>query len=242
MVDYNLFESILEKSKEGYIEDGDHIDAKTMDLFIKHGHTNIRMLFKTYSDSAYYYVDVRCGCCGKIQQQRLSKTKIFTYVNDVRQKRNNIRCHECYLEEERKRLKERDKERVSLVKEKEKNTEHYIQTYLNPENSWKEGVKPYTKRNDLQCVYVDRQKIRDYIRDMDYHDFLQTPYWKAVAESVKQYHNYRCQLCNGTEGLSVHHKSYDIHGDELYHMKDLVCLCKKCHEKFHDIDNSNQPW
>lgn len=235
MVDYELFKSILEKSKEGYIEDGDYIDAKTMDLFIKHGQANIKMLFKTYSEAAYYYVDVRCGCCGKIQKQRLSKTKIITYINDIRQKRNNIRCHECHLEEERKRLEERDKERVSWAKIKEQNTEEYIKRYLDPNNSWKEGVKTYEKRRDLQQISVDWQKIKDYICDMDYHDFLQTPYWKAIAESVKNYHGYRCQLCNGTEGLSVHHKSYDIHGDELHNLKDLVCLCRDCHEKFHEV-------
>jgi hypothetical protein len=41
MVDYDLFASILEKSKEGYIESGDHLDERTIELFIKHGIANI---------------------------------------------------------------------------------------------------------------------------------------------------------------------------------------------------------
>lgn len=235
MVDYELFKSILEKSKEGYIEDGDYIDAKTMDLFIKHGQANIKMLFKNYSETAYYYADVTCGCCGKIEKQCMSKTKIINYVNDIRQKRNKIRCRECQLEEERKRLEERDKQRVSSIKIKEENTEFYIENYLNPNRTWNEGVKANEKRHHLRDVYVDWKKISDHIKQMDYHDFLVTPYWKAIAESVKNYHGHRCQLCNGTEGLSVHHKSYDIHGDELHNMKELVCLCRDCHEKFHEV-------
>lgn len=235
MVDYELFESILEKFKDGFIEDGDYIDVKTMDLFIKHGLTNIKMFFKTYAIPSYYYVDVRCGCCGKIQKQMLSKSKVVAYINDVRQKRNTIRCNECYLEEERKRLEKRDKDCIAWAKTKEQNTEEYIKRYLDSNHSWKDGVSTYEKRSDLQQCFVDWQKISDYICAMDYHDFLQTPYWKAVAESVKKYHGFRCQLCNGTEGLSVHHKSYDIHGDELHNMKDLVCLCRDCHEKFHEV-------
>ena len=46
MVDYDLFASILEKSKEGYIESGDHLDERTIELFIKHGIGNIKQLFK----------------------------------------------------------------------------------------------------------------------------------------------------------------------------------------------------
>ena len=235
MVDYNLFKSILEKSKEGYIESGDYLDEKVIDLFIKHGLGNIKQLFKTGDDGASFFADVKCKCCGKVITKQLSKSKIWNYVNDVRQKRNSILCNDCYLESERKRLEMENEQRISWAEEKEKNTDLYITRYLNPDNSWKEGVKPSKKRQELRSYYVDWKKIKEYICDMDYHEFLKTPYWKAIAESVKQYHNYRCQLCNGTEGLSVHHASYDNHGDELNNLKDLICLCKDCHEKFHEV-------
>lgn len=235
MVDYDLFKSILEKDKKGYIENGDYIDAKVMDLFIKHDIAIIRQLFRVNETSSYFYVDVRCGCCGNMVKLLLSKTKILQHINDIRQNRNKIICDDCHLEAERKRLEQQRKEMEKHTFTVSANTQHYIDIYLDPNNSWKEGIKPYQKRKDLQDTCVDWGKIKDYICEMDYHDFLQTPYWKGIAENVKRFHDYRCQLCDGTEGLSVHHKNYDIHGDEIHHMKDLVCLCKDCHEKFHEV-------
>ena len=66
MVDYDLFASILEKSKEGYIESGDHLDERTIELFIKHGIGNIKQLFKK-EEGAYFFADVKCSCCGKVK-------------------------------------------------------------------------------------------------------------------------------------------------------------------------------
>ena len=239
MVDYDLFKTILEKSKEGYIESGDHLDEKVIELFIENGIANIKQLFKK-EDGAYFFADVKCSCCGKVITKALSKTKIIAYVNDVRQKRDKFLCNECYLESERKRLEKESQEKVSYAEQKKDNTKYYIDNYLNPNKSWKDGVKPYEKRESLRAIYVDWQEIKEYICGMDYHEFLMTPYWKAIADSVKRYHNHKCQLCGGTEGLSVHHASYENHGDELHHLKDLICLCKDCHEKFHEVGAYNK--
>ena len=239
MVDYELFKTILEKSEEGYIESGDHLDEKIIELFIENGIANIKQLFKK-EEGAYFFADVKCSCCGKVFTEKFSKTKIITYINDVRQKRSHILCDDCYLESERKKLENARKQRIANTETKKENTKIYIERYLNPNNSWKEGIKPFNKRRELDAIWVDWKEIKNYICGMDYHDFLQTPYWKAIAESVKQYHNYKCQLCNGTEGLSVHHASYENHGDELHHLKDLICLCKDCHEKFHEVGVYNK--
>lgn len=235
MVDYELFKSILENKKTGYIEKGDYINTELIDLFVKHGAGNIKALFKQDGETSYYFVDVKCKTCGKIFKQTLSKSKLFNYINDIRQERNRFLCDDCEYEK-----KKREKQEAQQIEErcenlKENNTQFFIENYLNPDCTWKEGVSPAQKRYEMYNAYCDWDKIKEYICDMDYSDFLQTPYWKAIAESVRKYHNYTCQICNGTEGLSVHHKTYDHHGDELHHMKDLVCLCKDCHEKFHEV-------
>lgn len=36
-----------------------------------------------------------------------------------------------------------------------------------------------------------------------------------------------------TKALEVHHLTYDNHGDELHHLEDLTCICRKCHENLH---------
>jgi hypothetical protein len=42
----------------------------------------------------------------------------------------------------------------------------------------------------------------------------------------------------GSEGLQVHHQSYDRLGCELD--KDLALLCQECHSQLHEIFNSYQ--
>lgn len=52
----------------------------------------------------------------------------------------------------------------------------------------------------------------------------------------------RCQMCNGSESLQAHHRSYENHGREHLHLGDLICLCGKCHSKFHDKgERTNSP-
>lgn len=68
-----------------------------------------------------------------------------------------------------------------------------------------------------------------------YADYLKTDYWKAVVQAVKQRAGYRCQLCNSQHDLQAHHRSYDHRGNELDHLDDLTCLCRRCHAVFHGV-------
>ena len=68
---------------------------------------------------------------------------------------------------------------------------------------------------------------------MNYKDYLQTDYWKAVAFKVKERAEFRCVVCNSSEGLSAHHRTYDHRGNELSHLNDLTCLCGACHNLYH---------
>jgi hypothetical protein len=36
--------------------------------------------------------------------------------------------------------------------------------------------------------------------------------------------------------LQAHHRTYEHKGDELNHLDDLICLCKKCHKNFHAVE------
>ncbi len=44
---------------------------------------------------------------------------------------------------------------------------------------------------------------------------------------------YKCQVCNSPHDLNAHHRTYENRGNELKHLDDLVCLCRRCHEIFH---------
>lgn len=44
---------------------------------------------------------------------------------------------------------------------------------------------------------------------------------------------FRCQVCNLSGRLNVHHRSYENHGYENLHLEDLVVLCEGRHSQFH---------
>ena len=68
---------------------------------------------------------------------------------------------------------------------------------------------------------------------MKYDDYLNSEYWHEVSRRVKERAGYRCQLCNSQHDLQAHHRSYDHRGNELEHLSDLTCLCRRCHAIFH---------
>lgn len=53
---------------------------------------------------------------------------------------------------------------------------------------------------------------------------------------MKKRAKFRCQLCNSPLDLQAHHRTYEHKGDELNHLNDLICLCKKCHKNFHAVE------
>jgi 5-methylcytosine-specific restriction endonuclease McrA len=57
--------------------------------------------------------------------------------------------------------------------------------------------------------------------------------WQVVRGDVLARANYRCEECGSPWGLQVHHKTYERLGNET--LDDLVCLCRDCHRKKHDI-------
>lgn len=74
---------------------------------------------------------------------------------------------------------------------------------------------------------------KERISNMDYADFLKTPYWKSIALYIKERDGKKCSICGATKTLEAHHLSYDNHGDELHHLEDLTCICRKCHGNLH---------
>ncbi len=70
------------------------------------------------------------------------------------------------------------------------------------------------------------------LRAMPYQDYLRTQDWLRRRAVKLEISEYRCQLCNSSEGLQVHHRTYERLGCEK--MGDLIVLCKECHALFHE--------
>jgi hypothetical protein len=67
---------------------------------------------------------------------------------------------------------------------------------------------------------------------MKYADYLRTPDWKRFRSIVIKKAQHRCQLCNSSGVLHVHHRNYaDIFNEKLC---DVVVLCADCHKIFHE--------
>ena len=242
MVDYILFECILSKEEDGYIEENDFIDLNTMKLLSCSNQAKVRKLFKKTSNTVPaigYNCEFICEKCNCDFVKSLSKTELFKVFSYISKRKicgmKPILCERCQKERDEQEKRERQLSNMNESEKRFLNTERYIDIYLNPDNSWKEGIKPYQKINYLSPSFyqVNWNDIIKHIKSMDYYEFLNTPYWKAIAERVKYKAGYRCQMCNSSENLITHHRTYENHGDEIHHVEDLICICKDCHEKHH---------
>lgn len=71
---------------------------------------------------------------------------------------------------------------------------------------------------------------------VDYYEYIESEAWKARRNLALERCGHKCQLCSRTDGLQVHHNSYENLGNELD--EDLIVLCRRCHEAFHaKVDN-----
>lgn len=74
------------------------------------------------------------------------------------------------------------------------------------------------------------------LKNMPYKKFLNTLYWEIIRNYVFKKSNFSCELClKKGDTLNIHHKTYSSHGEELFHLEDLIVLCRSCHEKTHNI-------
>jgi hypothetical protein len=74
--------------------------------------------------------------------------------------------------------------------------------------------------------------IKPDLRTMPYSDYLCTPEWQERRKRQLALDDNRCRVCNATERLQVHHRTYTNRGDEQ--PGDLTTLCDTCHENFHE--------
>lgn len=69
-------------------------------------------------------------------------------------------------------------------------------------------------------------------KSLPYKEYLQTFHWKRLRTKKLEEYSSRCQLCNSSSYIQVHHRTYENLGNEL--LDDLTILCSNCHKKFHN--------
>lgn len=83
----------------------------------------------------------------------------------------------------------------------------------------------------------DQTRLRE-LQTMPYHDYLLTPEWQEKRKGALQRAEYKCQVCNASEQLHTHHRTYERRGREL--PSDLTVLCEKCHSLYHQIQKPQE--
>ena len=237
-IDFEKFESYLEArktkkvfiTKDNFITNEDVISIRK--LVKEFGKTEVFNCIRTKSTDGNVYkfeTEVVCSKCSRKMIENMGRGEFLSYIE-----KNEKLCNKCVsnVKEEEKKYRENN------AKLRSENTLEYIDRYLNIDKYWNESTKLFDKIQLLKFQNIEIGEIIDYINSLSYKDFLATPYWKAIAQYKKYKSHYKCELCNSNNQLAVHHKTYEHHGSEIWHMEDLIVLCKDCHEKFHDIVRS----
>jgi 5-methylcytosine-specific restriction endonuclease McrA len=69
------------------------------------------------------------------------------------------------------------------------------------------------------------------LKRIPYSEYLQSAHWQRIRKEALRRAVDRCQVCNNSSKLNVHHRTYAHRGEERE--GDVVVLCHACHELFH---------
>lgn len=231
-------------TKEPLFFHNDIIHHEDIELIRKYKEGNISLLGKIFEGSKLnktseypkWTVEVKCLICEKTSIEKMSKNALIEYI-----KKDNYKCKKCLNEEKIQSSIHTKESKKQWELDKPRRTQYFIDNYLNPMRYWKKDLSISKKYYELQNYIMgcNQEEITKQIQSMNYHDFLQTPYWKAIALKVKKDAKFKCKLCNSSNNLSVHHRTYKNHGNELFNLDDLICVCQDCHQIFHDNKEEN---
>lgn len=77
------------------------------------------------------------------------------------------------------------------------------------------------------------------LASMPYEAYLRSPEWQARRRAALARAGHRCQVCNATAQLQVHHRTYERRGRE--EPGDLTVLCDGCHGRHHSAARRSRP-
>ena len=242
MVNIEYLKSVIHPNQEDQrLQVGDTINDEIIDLLRECKKKDLSKCFAPaeLGDRRKFTINTVCPYCDTVFSKEETKNYILNEILRVTYDGCGTRiyndeykiCPECMVKIlEREQLIKKQKEQLAL-QEKEQLTQYIIDKYILGDD-----VIYFSHLSSL-CQSADEERIASVIRSMRYKDFLQSPYWKAIARYAKNYVSSKCSLCGSQERLSVHHRNYENHGYEHRKevvMKDLIVLCDDCHKKFHN--------
>lgn len=91
------------------------------------------------------------------------------------------------------------------------------------------------KKNSKKKTNIDLIPVLNLKEKQNYKLFLKSKYWQYVRNLVLIRDKKMCVYCDKKTRLEVHHKTYKNHLKEHLHLKDLITLCRSCHELEHSV-------
>jgi len=72
----------------------------------------------------------------------------------------------------------------------------------------------------------------------EYEEYLMSEKWNEKRKQALERAQYRCQVCNSSRTLHVHHRTYArIYNEDI---EDLTVLCVECHSSYHERKNEQK--
>ncbi len=235
----NSLEKRINAPIEGVIENHSYLNRKIIQRLVKVHSMHIRLFFKNEKDAKYQYtVDSHCPECLIQRTYQLPKNKTLEFIASCKKRKEGdffleIECSACKelrISRYEKTIKEKDEIRFCKLLET-----------IRTDTEFKPEIKQSDRWQHIQSIcFLDSKFVHIFaekIKEMPYRDFLSTPYWKAISYQVKRRHKFKCMMCGSKKELQTHHNTYEHHGYEHeYLYSDLICICRKCHERHHHKD------
>ena len=137
-------------------------------------------------------------------------------------------CGECGIEEFNRERLNAKRERLRYNKEQAAQLERERYPH-------KFGLLPTPQKSGTQRLVPETFEEGKYASFKEwYHEsYLKSAWWQIARAIVLDRAGNRCQMCNDpTNQLYLHHRNYEHWGTPA-ELKDLIVLCKECHELFH---------
>lgn len=84
---------------------------------------------------------------------------------------------------------------------------------------------------------IYRKGVKHIKKKLSYKEQLKDPRWLAFREKVFKIKGMKCEHCNSTFNLQIHHPKYKENKMAWeYSINEVVVLCRKCHVAEHNLE------
>lgn len=158
----------------------------------------------------------------KLKETYIKYKKLIIHINKLNKKKKELENEINELKIKKNNYLNICKDHNTIIKKIEEAKDVNKEMYLTAKKETKEYVK---------AILHPNEKTIKELQNMDYQEYLNSDWWKYIRKTAIERSGNKCQMCGSKIKLNVHHNTYKNRGCE--EITDLICLCEKCHNKFH---------